>query len=297
MAKNNIIVLEDIKYKIYTIRDSQVMIDSDLAELYNVSTKRLNEQVKRNKDRFPKDFCFQLTENELYILRSQIATTNVDWAKKRVLPFAFTEQGVASLSGILKSKQAIEMNILIMRTFVSMRKFISKNADIFNRLDSVERKQLDCQLETNKNFKKVFDAIENKDIIKKQGIFYDGQVFDAHKFISDIIRSAQKSIILVDNYIDDSVLMLFTKARKNIVIKIYTENITPNLELDLKKYNLQYKSNPIEIKKFKKSHDRFLIIDKKDVYHMGASIKDLGKKWFAFAKLDSENKITLNKLK
>jgi len=165
-----------------------------------------------------------------------------------------------------------------------MRKFISRNAEIFTRLDYVEKKQRNYQLKTDKNFEKVFDAIENKEIIKKQGIFFDGQVFDAHKFISNLIRSARKSIILIDNYIDDTVLTLFTKVKKNVSVIIYTKNITTELELDLKKYSSQY--NPIEIKIFKQSHDRFLIIDNKDVYHLGASIKDLGNKWFAFAKLD-----------
>jgi len=219
------------------------------------------------------------------------------------LPFAFTEQGVASLSGVLKSERAIEMNIQIMRAFVSMRRFISNNIEVFARLDSVEKRQIDYQLKTDvnqlktdNNFKKVFDAIESKTLIKKQGIFYDGQVFDAHKFVSDLIRSASKSIILIDNYIDDSVLTLFTKVRKNVTITIYTENITSQLDLDLKKYNLQYSSNPIRIKSFKKAHDRFLIIDNRDVYHFGASIKDLGKKWFAFSKLNKESITILDQL-
>jgi len=311
MAENNLITQEDIKYKIYKIRDTQVMLDSDLADLYNVSTKALNQAVKRNKDRFPEDFMFQLTERETEILklqivtsslrtsnilRSQIVTTNLNWAKKRALPFVFTEQGVASLSGVLKSERAIEVNIQVMRAFVSMRRFISKNTEIFARLNSVERKQINYQVSTANNFKKIFDAIESKDIIKKQGIFYDGQVFDAHKFVSDLIRSASKSIILIDNYIDDSVLTLFTKVNKNVNVTIYTENITKQLKLDIDKYNLQYSSKPIAIKRFKKSHDRFLIIDNKEVYHFGASIKDLGKKWFAFSKLNKDNLKILDKL-
>jgi len=331
VTENNLIIQEDNKYKIYKIRDTQVMLDSDLAELYGVPTKRLNEQVKRNKDRFPDDFLFQLTQKEFEILisqfaisswggqdvlrsknkdtnlkkqkilRSQIATSNLGWGGKRYPTYVFTEQGVASLSGVLKSKRAIEVNIQVMRAFVSMRRFISNNIEVFARLDTVEKRQTDYQLKTDvnqlktdNNFKKVFDAIESKILIKKQGIFYDGQVFDAHKFVSDLIRSAKKSIILIDNYIDDSVLILFTKIRKDVTITIYTENITSQLDLDLKKYNLQYSS--IEIKILKKAHDRFLIIDRKDVYHFGASIKDLGKKWFAFAKLNKESITILDKL-
>jgi len=325
MVKNNLIISEDIKYKIYAIRDTQVMLDSDLAELYGVPTKVLNQAVKRNTARFPEDFCFQLTENEFEILKSQIvtsslnnqdilrlqivaanlkpfetfksqnATSSLDWGGKRKLPFVFTEQGVASLSGVLKSKKAAEINIQIMRAFVSMRRFISRNAEIFEKIDFVERKQLEYEFKSNNNFKKIFNAIESKEIIKKQGIFYDGQVFDAHNFVSNLIRSAKQSIILIDNYIDDSVLTLFTKVRQNVFVTIYTENITKQLELDLKKYNSQYTS--IIIKKFNKSHDRFLIIDDCKVYCFGASIKDLGKKWFAFNKLDKESIKILDKLK
>jgi len=325
MIKNNLIIQENIKYKIYTIRDTQVMLDSDLAELYGVPTKVLNQAVKRNQDRFPEDFCFQLTENEFEILKSQIvtsslnnqdilrsqivttnlkpleilksqnATSSLDWGGKRKLPFVFTEQGVASLSGVLKSKKAAEINIQIMRTFVSMRKFISRNLEIFARLDSVERKQVEFELKTTTHFESLFNALEDKTIYKKQGIFYDGQVFDAYNFVSNLIRGAKESIILIDNYIDDSVLTLFTKVRKGVLVTIYTENITKQLELDLKKYNSQYTS--IIIKKFNKSHDRFLIIDDCEVYCFGASIKDLGKKWFAFNKLDKENIKILDKLK
>jgi len=175
-----------------------------------------------------------------------------------------------------------------------MRKAISQDTIFFQRLDLFERKQLEYELKSNNNFKKIFDVIKNKEIIKEQGLFFDGQVFDAHKFVSDIIRIANRSIILIDNYVDDSVLELFTRVKKNVTITIYTENITSQLELDLKKYNLQY--NPIIIKKFNKAHDRFLIIDNKEVYHFGASIKDLGKKWFAFAKMNKESIRILDKL-
>ncbi|MEI8364600.1 MAG: ORF6N domain-containing protein [archaeon] len=292
MIGNNLITQETIKYKIYKIRNIQVMLDSDLAELYGVSTMVLNQAVKRNLNKFPADFMFQLTQKEFKILISQFVISS--WGGKRKLPYAFTEQGIASLSGILKSERATEMNIQIMRTFVSMRKFISRNVELFEKINYVESKQIDYQLKSDKNFKIIFDAIENKEITKKQGIFFDGQVFDAHNFVSNLIRSAKTSIILIDNYIDDTVLTLFTKINKNVKVTIYTKNITKQLKLDLEKYNSQY--NPIIVKKFKKSHDRFLIIDNKDIYHIGASIKDLGKKWFAFAKLDSENLKILEKL-
>jgi hypothetical protein len=171
-----------------------------------------------------------------------------------------------------------------------MRKFIASNAKIFQRLSAVERKQL----EHDKKFEELFDAIQSKDIKPDNGIFFDGQIFDAYKFVSDIVRSAEKSIVLVDNYIDDTVLTLFSKRNKNVQVVIYTSEISKQLLLDLNKYNAQYP--PIEVKEFKLSHDRFLIIDNKDVYLIGASLKDLGKKWFAFAKLEKDTFSLLDKL-
>ncbi len=293
--KNELIILEaEITDRIYNLRGMQVMLDSDLAILYEVSTKALNQAVKRNIARFPSDFMFQLTEEEKMKL-----VTNCDHLQKlkyaSQLPFAFTEHGVTALSGILKSKKASEINIKIIRAFVAMRRFINKNAGIFNRIDVIEQKQLKYQVETNDKFDKVFEAIENKKIIKKQGIFFEGQIFDAYNFISNIIRSAKKSIILIDNYIDDSVLTLFSKRKKCIKVKIYTKNITKQLILDLDKYNAQYPS--VSVKKLNLSHDRFLIIDGKEIYHIGASLKDLGKKWFAFSKFDANALNLLEKLK
>ena len=254
------------------------MIDSDLAELYGVKTKRLNEQVKRNINRFPKDFMFQLNENEEQILRSQIATLNKGWGKHKKYPtYAFTEQGVAMLSSVLRSQKAIDVNIQIIRAFIEMRKYISKNLELFQRLDKVENKLLTY----DKNFEQIFNALEDKTLPTK-GIFFEGQVFDAYKFVSELIKSAKESIILIDNYVDETVLTLFEKRNENVKVVIYSE-LTKQIELDLKKFNSQYER--IEIKQFNKSHDRFLIIDNK-VYHFGASLKDLGKKWFAFSKMD-----------
>ena len=275
-----------IKDKIHTIRGLKVMLDRDLADLYEVKSIRLREQVKRNIGRFPSDFMFQITEHEVKFMVSQNAIPS----KQHLggyLPYVFTEQGVAALSGVLKSKKAVEINVQIIRAFVSMRKFISTNAQIFHRLDNIERKHIDY----DKKFEKVFDAIENKEV--KQGIFFNGQIFDAYKFISDLIRGAKKSIILIDNYVDDSVLTLFSKREKDVSVVIYTKEISKQLQLDLSKYNSQYPK--ITIKEFKHSHDRFMIIDD-DVYHIGASLKDLGKKWFAFSKFDKEAFKLLEKL-
>ncbi len=256
------------------------MLDRDLAELYDVETRVLNQAVKRNIERFPEDFMFQLTEKELENWKSQIVISNKEIKGLRKLPYAFTEQGVATLSGILKSKTAIRINILIMRAFVQMRKLISSNLLTFQRLDKLEHKQL----EHDRKFEKVFNLIESKDIKPSKGIFFNGQVFDSHTFISNLIRSAKKEIILIDNFIDDSVLTLFTKRKENVKVILYTKELTKQIKQDLEKHNKQYPK--IKIKKFKDSHDRFMIIDNKELYHIGASLKDLGKKWFAFSKLN-----------
>ncbi|MBU4351968.1 MAG: ORF6N domain-containing protein, partial [Nanoarchaeota archaeon] len=262
-----------IKNKIYTIRGLQVMLDRDLAELYGVTTGSLNQAVKRNIERFPKDFMFQLTKEEFENLISQNVISS--WGGTRTLPSVFTEQGVAALSGVLKSKKAVQVNIQIIRAFVAMRQLIAKNQGLFIRLDNIERKQI----QYDENFEKIFQAIDQKQIKPKQGIFFNGQIFDAYSFISDLIRTAKQSIILIDNYIDDSVLTLFSKRKEKIKVTIYTKEITKQLQLDLDKFNSQYQE--IEIKEFKDSHDRFMIIDNKETYHIGASLKDLGKKWFA----------------
>ena len=183
------------------------------------------------------------------------------------------------LSAVLHSQTAVEVSIKIMEAFVDMRKFILNNATIFQRLDNIEQKQI----ESDNKFELLFQALESNTIRPKQGIFYNGQIFDAYKFIADLIKGAEKHIILIDNYVDENILTLFSKNQR-VNVKIYTKNITKQLRLDLDKYNAQYKT--IEIKKFHKSHDRFLIIDNKTIYHIGASLKDLGKKWFAFSKIN-----------
>ncbi len=278
---------EHIKNRIFTIRGKQVMLDSDLAKLYEVSTSRLNEQVKRNIERFPEDFMFKLTNKEWENLKSQNATSS--WGGRRKLPNVFTEQGISTLSGVLHSKTAIQVNIAVMRAFVGMRKFLMSNANLFQRLDRLEFKQL----ETDNKVEKIINALENETLKPKQGIFFDGQIFDAYNFTAGLIKEAKKSIILIDNYIDETILTLFSKNQK-IDVTIYTKGVNKQMKLDLNKYNAQYK--PIKIKKFNKAHDRFLIIDNKDIYHFGASLKDLGKKWFAFSKFDMKSIEILKKL-
>ena len=292
MTNNRLIRdINGIQNKIYCLRGLQIMLDSDLARFYNVNVKVLNQAIKRNIERFPPNFMFQLSTLEYESLRSQIVTLNKGCgAHRKYLPYAFTEQGLAMLSGILKSNAAVRISIQIINAFVAMRKFISSNVQVFQRLDVVERKQI----EHDKKFEEVFDAIQSKGITPEKGIFYDGQVFDAYKFVSDIVRSAHSSIILIDNYVDDTVLTLFCKRRKDVSLTIFTKNIYRQLLLDLAKFNSQYP--PVEIKEFKKAHDRFLIVDDKEFYHFGASLKDLGKRWFGFSKFDKEAVKMLDRL-
>ena len=268
---------ESIRDRIYSIRGFQVMLDSDLAELYGVETKRINEAVKRNKERFPDSFCFKLKYSEYAEQRSQIATFNKREPKYK--PYAFTEQGVAMLAGVLKSGTAVKISIMIIEAFVAMRKLIQANGQIFQRLDMVEVKLL----ENDQKFEKVFVALESKDRIPEQGIFFEGQIFDAYNFVSDLLRKAEKSIVIADNYIDDTVLVHLTKLKAGVQIKIITKSVSDQFRLDLKKFGEQY--FPIEVKVSKAIHDRFIIIDGEVLYHLGASLKDLGKKLFGFTKM------------
>ncbi|BDU51545.1 hypothetical protein HLVA_21140 (plasmid) [Haliovirga abyssi] len=266
------------------------MLDRDLAAFYRTETRALKQAVRRNLERFPEDFMFELEEVDIEYLVSQSVIPSKSYfggAK----PFAFTEQGVSMLSAVLRSPTAIEISVKIIRTFVNMKNFLSENAQIFKRLDSLEN----YQKTSDEKFEMIFNAIKNKGLKQKQGIFFNGEIFDAYVFISDIIKKSKSSIILIDNYIDESVLTILSKNTENIKIEIYTKNISDKLRLDVKKYNEQYKN--LKLKKFNDSHDRFMIIDKKEVYHFGASLKDLGKKWFAFSKFDTEIISIMGKLK
>lgn len=287
-----------INDKIHHIRGMHVIQDSDLAEIYGVETRAFNQAIKRNEQRFPDTFRFQLTRDEYQALRSQIVILK-DSSKgqhRKYEPYVFTEQGVAMLSAVLKSKTAIEVSINIIQAFVNMRKFMVDNVLLFQRIDRIEKQQLI----TDTKLEHLFQAIENKDIKPKSGIFFDKQIFDAHVFVSDLIRQAKKSIILMDNYIDETVLIQLSKANQNVKIYLLTKNISDSLKLDIKKYNEQY-ANMVAID-FNLAHDRFLILDKQEIYHIGASLKDLGKRWFAFSKLETNsfglmeqiNKIMMN---
>jgi hypothetical protein len=288
MKDNMIIQPFDIQNRIHTIRGLQVMFDRDLSVLYGVETKVLNQAVKRNIERFPEYFRFQLTDVEYQTFsRSQFVTLNeVSVTKQgkniKYLPYAFTEQGISMLSAVLRSETAVQTSIRIINAFVEMRKFIFNNAHLFQRITTVEQKQI----ETDKRIDQILNALDNGSAKPKQGIFFEGQIYDAYSFVSDLIRSARKSIVLIDNYVDDTVLTLLTKRNPEVQMKVYTGKISKQLLLDIEKHNAQYET--IHLKEFKRSHDRFLIIDNSDIYHFGASLKDLGKKWFAFSKFERD---------
>lgn len=264
--------VQPIEQLIYTIRNTQVILDEDIARLYSVTTGHLNEKVKRNIGRFDYDFMFQLTSEEFSILRSQNATSS--WGGRRSLPFAFTELGVAMLSSVLTSKEAIEVNKQIMRAFSAMRRFLVSNARVFQRLENLEYKLI----ATDEKVALLFDKIEEGKLEPRQGIFFDGQIYDAYEFICGLIKSAKTRIVLIDNYVDNTVLTMLDKRDTGVSATIYTQKISAQLRLDITKHNAQYAA--IDVREFTKSHDRFLILDNQ-VYLIGASIKDLGKKWFA----------------
>ena len=284
-----------IQNKIYILRNLQIMVDRDLALLYGVETSVFNQAVKRNIERFPEEFMFQMTTKELENWKSQFATSNKEIMGLRKLPFLFTEQGVSMLSSVLKSDTAVQTSINIIKSFVSMRKFLQNNASIFQKIESIEKRQISYEIKNDTKVDSILNAIEEKGMPQKQHIFYDGQIFDAYLFVSDIIKSAKKSIKLLDNYVDESTLVLFTKKDVKVNAKIYTKTISKQLQLDLQKHNAQYPKIEVEI--FDLSHDRFLIIDDKEMYHFGASLKDLGKKWFAVSKMDIDSFELIGRLK
>ena len=282
----NLVIVDnrEIQNMIYTIRGKQVMVDSDLATLYQVTTKRLNEQVRRNKNRFPSEFMFRLTAEEYEYLRSQNATSSEENAHggRRYMPYVFTEQGIAMLSAVLKSDVAVEVSIKIMNSFVEMRRFLLSNKEMFARLDRVELKQL----ETDKKLEEVFNHIATNTEVK-QNVFFDGQIYDAFSFIVELVKKAKKEIILIDNYVDVNTLNILCKKNQGVDAVIATAGKGNLSTKDITKFNAQYPE--LSVKTTTDFHDRFLIIDKIEVYHIGASIKDAGKKSFGITKIEDED--------
>lgn len=288
-----------IENLIYVIRGRQVMLDSDLARLYGVETKYLKRAVKANIHRFPPDFMFELGQTEFDSLRCSFCTSNDKHSRggTRYLPFAFTENGVAMLSSVLRSNTAIEVNIRIMRAFTAMRSFLMNNANVFRRLEAVEHHQLllqDHLSDHDRKFEEIMSRLDRKESEVIEGFFFDGQIFDAYSLISDLIRKATVRIILIDNYVDDRVLKVLTKRREGVSAIIYTDPKHSQISSDLRRHNAQYA--PVVVKNCQNVHDRFLIIDD-TVYFIGGSIKDLGKKIVAFSRMHQNPDSILTRLR
>ena len=293
----NLVIVDnrEIQSMIYTFRGRQVMLDSDLARLYQVTTSNLNKAMKRNIARFPEHFCFQLTENEYENLRFQngISSLTNNYGGRRYMPYVFTEQGIAMLSAVLKSEIAVEVSIKIMNSFVEMRKFLLSNQELFSRLDKVELRQIEFEkkidsknADTDKKLEEVFDYIATTKEVK-QKIFFNGQIYDAFSLMVEIVEKAREELILIDNYVDVNTLNILSKKRKEVDVLIVTSGKGNLTEKDIAKFNSQYPKLMVKINK--DFHDRFIIIDRKEVYHIGASIKDAGKKSFGITKLDVED--------
>ena len=283
------LIKSEIESRIFTMRGKQVMLDRDLAEFFGTTTKRLNEQVKRNVARFPDNFLFQLNNLEKNELVANCDRFNI-LKHSSAFPFAFTDYGIAMIATILRSEIAVQMSIHIINSFIQFRKktylehaMIDKLYALENRVEN-ESKRIDI----------LFSKLENNHK-STSGIFFNDQIFEAYVFSSELISKAKKSIILIDNYIDESTLLQLSKRDKKCKCTIYTERMSETLRLDLEKHNSQYPS--IEIRILKNAHDRFLILDENELYHLGASLKDLGKRWFAFSRMDGFINEVLNHLR
>ena len=278
---------QQVAGKIFLIRDQHVLLDNHLAAMYGVETKALNKAVSRNLDRFPDHFRFQLTPEEWMDLRFQLGTSSDSHGGRRFAPYVFTEQGVAMLSAVLNSQRAVQVSIRIMDTFVEMRRFFLQNANLFQKVERIEVRQLAHIAESDEKFNMLFNALDSHRVSNppRQGVFFNGQIFDAYALASKMIRRAKKSIDLIDNYIHESVLTMLSKRNQGVSASIHMAKPSKQIQLDLEKYNAQYP--PIQLHIAESWHDRFLIIDRQDIYHIGASLKDLGKKCFAFSRLDS----------
>lgn len=310
--------LENIENLIHVIRGKQVMLDVDLARLYGVETKRLNEQVKRNIERFPEDFIFQLTREEAESSRSQFATLNEDGELSRSqfatlngrghnikhLPYAFTENGVAMLSTVLRSQQAININIQIMRAFNTMRHFIATNAQVFQRLEVIEHTQLSLvahqeelaahQTSTDQKLEEVFHRLDEGAATPKEAIFFEGQFFEARVLLEQIIKTAKKRVIIIDGYIDAATFEMLDVRAKGVTADIYSDSEYKTLR---DSHNASKGKQPVNTHKWSKSsHDRWVIIDD-TLYHCGHSVKDLGKKLSAIMKMDWNPEVVLKEVK
>ena len=313
-----------IEKKIFVIRGVQVMVDRDIAELYGVETRTLNQAVKRNLNRFPEEFMFQMNDEEFENWKSQIVTLNTNpvsdenlisqfvisrsqnstlnnedeilmsqfatssWGGIRKAPYVFTEHGVTMLASVLKSETAVKASIQIVKAFVSMRHFVQSNSQIFAELKSIRQHQIETDVHLNESDKRIdqlFTLMDKYNVKDTQGIFFQGQIFDAYAKFESFIQTAKKEIVLIDGYVDLSVLQRLSKKQKGVSVTIYTNPKTKLTVQDVQTFNAQYPT--LTLNQTTKMHDRFMIIDNKVLYHIGASLKDLGKKCFAFEILDA----------
>lgn len=283
------IVQPTIEKLIYIIRDKQVMVDSDLAMLYQVETGNLNKAMKRNQKRFPEDFCFQLTKEEFENLKFQSGISSLDgngYGGRRYMPYVYTEQGISMLASVLRSEIAINASIRIMRTFVEIRRFIANNALLFERISNVELKQLEYQKQTDEKLEQIFEYISEHEEAS-QKVFFDGQIYDAFSLIVSLIQKAEKEITLIDGYVDVGTLNLLAKKNNGVSVTVYTHQRTRLSNMDVQNFNAQYPT--LEVKYTSVFHDRFLILDRKTAYHIGASLKDAGKKTFGITLINDES--------
>ena len=292
--------VDSISSLIYVVRGQQVMVDSDLAMLYQVETRVLNQAVKRNPGRFPERYCFQLTKEEYENLKSQaVISSSVEkvsgYGGRRKLPFVFCEQGIAMLSSVLNSEKAISVNLRIMDAFVEMRRFLIQNSALFERISAVELKQLQYQQQSDEKFERIFGYIADHSE-SEQKIFFDGQIYDAFSLLVRIIKKAKSEIILIDNYVDVGTLNILAKKGKNVDVQVYTQKRAKLTTADINKFNSQYPT--LSVKVINTFHDRFLILDKKEAYLIGASLKDAGDKCFRISLIRDKVHIKdiLNKL-
>ena len=291
-TKDLVIQESTIKNLIYVIRGQQVMLDSDLAMLYQVETKVLNQAVKRNLLRFPESFRFQLNKDEFTNLKSQFVTSSLcddnNYGGRRKLPFVFTEQGIAMLSAVLRSDVAIQVSIKIMNTFVEMRRFLANSSLVLNRINEVEVKQLIYQKDADEKFDKIFTYISEHEEVS-QKIFFEGQIYDAFSLLTELIAKAKKEIVLIDNYVDVGTLNILAKKQDAVKAQIYTVKRTKLSPTDINNFNQQYPVLSVDYTE--EFHDRFLIVDENLAYHIGASLKDAGKKCFAINRIEDRANI------
>ena len=286
LAVAELTTAEAIRSRIFTTRGVQVMLDRDLSGLYGVSTGALNQAVKRNKNRFPERFMFQLNKEEAENLKSQSVIAS--WGGSRSCPYAFTEQGIAMLSSVLRSETAILVSIRIMDAFVAMRKALASFAPMLMRIDTVERRQIIDQAHNEERFKLILDAMQDKKF-PPQKVFFDGQIYDAFEQMKKFMRMAKSELIVIDPYFDDSVLPLVAQKRPGVTVLVVKNSRKNQLhDVDVAQFNAQY-GDTLTVKESDKFHDRFLIIDKSTLVHVGASLNHLGKKCFALSSLDRSN--------